>query len=217
MEHGYITDREGNKYDTIHHNGYAIMIENLKTKTFANGDPVKLVKDKKEWLSVSWVSPEPAYCYFNNKKSTAKDFGLLYNSAAAKDPRQLLPDGWKLPSKDDWLAIASDWKKDRKQNVDVYTFELGFIDDELEDEIKLRDKKGIKYSDKIILYKKFNFNGLGWRLETTLGYVDASQPKGNLYFNMMGKYYLKVEDYNIQIENNYDQMRGAYIRAIKKL
>ena len=89
---GYITDRDGNKYDTIHYKGYAIMVENLRTKTFANGDKIEEIERNEDWIANN-NKQDAGWCYYNNEKSYYREHGLMYTSATISDLRDLAPDG----------------------------------------------------------------------------------------------------------------------------
>lgn len=101
---GYITDRDGIRYDTIHFKGYAVMMENLRTKTYANGDKVTRAKRDKDWKKYG-SSGEGLYCRLDNSGSNERKYGLLYNKYAITDSRGLLPEGWKVPSRSEWGTL----------------------------------------------------------------------------------------------------------------
>jgi uncharacterized protein (TIGR02145 family) len=81
------------------------MKENLNVGNFRNGDPILLVKSNKEWIKAS-EEGKPAACYYKNKKANGTKYSKLYNWYAVNDPRGLAPEGWKIPSDNDWKQLS---------------------------------------------------------------------------------------------------------------
>ncbi len=48
----------------------------------------------------------PASCSVNNSSSNDYEYGRLYNWYAVNDGRKLCPNGWKVPTHEDWAALA---------------------------------------------------------------------------------------------------------------
>ena len=78
--------------------------ENLNVAKFRNGDAIPEAKTDEEWQQAS-ANEYPAWCYYNNNKKNAKKYGKLYNWYAVNDPRGLAPEGWHIPSNDDWEGL----------------------------------------------------------------------------------------------------------------
>jgi uncharacterized protein (TIGR02145 family) len=85
--------------------------EDLDVVTFRNGDPIPEIKsDRDDWHNAG-INGTPAYCY-NNKylwmviKREIKH-GMLYNWYAVSDPRGLAPEGWHVPSIDEWKILIN--------------------------------------------------------------------------------------------------------------
>jgi uncharacterized protein (TIGR02145 family) len=74
---------------------------NLKSVAFTNGDKILECKNKKEWLYAS-KNKIPAFCCIDFNSENEGLFGKLYNFYAVIDERGIAPDGWKIPSKNDW-------------------------------------------------------------------------------------------------------------------
>lgn len=75
--------------------------ENLDVKTYRNGDIIPQIKNPKLWSKTT----EGAWCYYKNKKSNGKKYGILYNWYAVNDPRGLAPEGWRVASAEDWDSL----------------------------------------------------------------------------------------------------------------
>lgn len=87
-------------------NGQVWMQKNLDVEKFRNGDPIKEAKTDDEWILAA-ESEQPAWCYFENDPNNGEKFGKLYNWHAVKDPRGLAPEGWRLPTLEDFEFLAS--------------------------------------------------------------------------------------------------------------
>lgn len=70
--------------------------EDLKVTKFRNGDDIPVIQDIKEW---SKIEKTAAMCI--NPKTGA----YLYNWYAVIDPRGLAPEGWHIPSDEEWTKL----------------------------------------------------------------------------------------------------------------
>jgi uncharacterized protein (TIGR02145 family) len=80
------------------------MVENLDLDHFRNGDIIPETKSNKDW----WKSGEmkkPAWCYYKNKSENGIIYGKLYNWYAVNDPRSLAPEGWHIPSQNEFQKL----------------------------------------------------------------------------------------------------------------
>ena len=80
------------------------MAENLNVDHFRNGDPIPQIKTAKDWVDAG-KNNQPAWCYYGNDPANGLIYGKLYNGYAIIDPRGLAPDGWKVPSEDDFKIL----------------------------------------------------------------------------------------------------------------
>jgi len=81
------------------------MSENLNVDKFRNGDPIPEAKTDEEWKKAG-ENKQPAWCYYNNNPDNGDRYGKLYNWFAVNDPRGLAPEGWKIPSDEDWTRLT---------------------------------------------------------------------------------------------------------------
>jgi uncharacterized protein (TIGR02145 family) len=56
-----------------------------------------------EWQDTT----ESAYTHYDLDLDTAGVFGKLYNFYAVKDERGLCPEGWRVPTDEDWMAMEA--------------------------------------------------------------------------------------------------------------
>jgi len=100
---GTVTDIDGNVYTTIIIGNQEWMAENLKVTHYGNGDAIPHLTDDNDWTNTT----SGAYCYYNNSSSNADTYGALYNWHAVDedDNRGLAPEGWHVPTDDDWKEL----------------------------------------------------------------------------------------------------------------
>jgi uncharacterized protein (TIGR02145 family) len=91
------------------------MLSNLNVEKFRNGDPIPYVENQEEWMAAS-EKRQPACCYYNNDPKNGQRYGKLYNWYAVNDPRGLAPDGWRIPSEDDFNSLFSFIEEDDEVN-----------------------------------------------------------------------------------------------------
>ncbi|MBN1183261.1 MAG: caspase family protein [Bacteroidales bacterium] len=96
-----ITDIDGNVYKTVKIGNQVWIAENLKVTHYRNGDPIPQVQSDDEWKNLK----TGAWCYYNNDPNNGKIYGLLYNWFAVNDPRGLAPNGWHVPSYEEWQKL----------------------------------------------------------------------------------------------------------------
>ena len=77
--------------------------KNLEVTQYLNGDPIPQVSNPQEWATLT----TGAWCWYDNDSTTnAPVYGKLYNWYAVNDSRGLAPDGWHLPSENDWNKLV---------------------------------------------------------------------------------------------------------------
>ena len=103
-----VSDIDGNIYNTVLIGEQCWMKENLKTTTYRNGVPIPNVVDSLQWGSITYG----AYVWYDNDISWKEPYGGLYNWFTGIDTNGLCPEGWHVPSHDEWLALTDfigDW------------------------------------------------------------------------------------------------------------
>jgi uncharacterized protein (TIGR02145 family) len=98
---GTVTDIDGNIYKTISVGSQVWMAENLKTTRYSNGDSIPDISDAATWASLSGG----ASCNFKPDSVSVALYGRLYNHFAASDSRNICPEGWHIPSDDEWKQL----------------------------------------------------------------------------------------------------------------
>jgi uncharacterized protein (TIGR02145 family) len=103
ITYGSMTDQDGNTYKTVTIGKQIWMAENLRTTKFRNGEKIILVTDSNAWKN----SSSAAYCNYKNSSNidTIATYGRLYNGYVISDSRNIAPEGWHVPSDEEWAIL----------------------------------------------------------------------------------------------------------------
>lgn len=82
------------------------MSRNLNVDTFKNGEPIPQAMNEREWENACDKN-QPIWCYYDYSESNGKIYGKLYNWFAVVDPRGLAPNGYHIPSDNEWTALVN--------------------------------------------------------------------------------------------------------------
>ncbi|MDD3077558.1 MAG: FISUMP domain-containing protein [Paludibacter sp.] len=102
-EENTVTDIDGNVYHTVTIGTQTWMVENLKTTHYRNGDEIPNVTSTSTWISLT----SGAWCTYNNVVENAEIYGNLYNWYAVNDSRNIAPEGWHVPTSEEWTILSS--------------------------------------------------------------------------------------------------------------
>jgi uncharacterized protein (TIGR02145 family) len=98
---GTVMDIDGNVYGTIKIGNQWWMTENLSVTHYRNGDPVPNVADNTSWSNLT----TGACCNYDSDEGYADTYGRLYNWYALGDTRNIAPEGWHVPTDDEWKQL----------------------------------------------------------------------------------------------------------------
>ncbi len=114
-------------YKTIKIVNQEWMTKNLDVDCYKNGDPIPQVQNLKEWEDLT----SGAWCYYDNNPENGLKYGKIYNWFAVNDERGLAPNGFKIPSLEDWnilfektyerLNVEDIRKKTGLNNIEKFT------------------------------------------------------------------------------------------------
>ena len=104
-EEKVVTDIDNNSYNIVRIGSQVWMKENLKTTRYGNGNPIETTVPLNKDIS-NETAPKYQWTYNDNDSLTAK-FGLLYTWYVATDNRNVCPEGWRVPSKNDFVELAN--------------------------------------------------------------------------------------------------------------
>ncbi len=175
-------------------------VKNLDVSTYRNGDIIPEVKDPVEWANLK----TGAWCFHNNNPENGKIYGKLYNWYAVNDPRGLAPDGFHIPSDNEWKTLNDYINTEKIKGIEKKilrsTYELG---DKIESRFKglpggarLIRKNGSAY------FTSIGFDGAWWSLTGNVTDCD-------LYNSVNYYFYGGANCYT------FDQQCGFSLRCIK--
>lgn len=97
-----VTDIDGNAYQIVTIGTQEWMAENLRVTRYRNGDTIPRVSDAGSWSGLT----TGARCEYDNDTANVAVYGRLYNRFAVSDSRNIAPQGWHVPTFDDWQTLA---------------------------------------------------------------------------------------------------------------
>lgn len=95
-----VKDKSGNTYKICTIGKQQWLQSNLNTSRFRNGDIIPQAKNRAEWESGG-----AHWCYYKFDPKNGVKYGKLYNWSAIDDSRGLAPEGWHIPSQEEWQAL----------------------------------------------------------------------------------------------------------------
>jgi uncharacterized protein (TIGR02145 family) len=102
IENNIVTDLDGKAYKGVQVGIQVWTAENLNVSKYRNGDEIPQVQDAAEWAALT----TGAWCYYENKDENGTIYGKLYNWFAVNDPRGLAPEGFHIPSDEEWTTLT---------------------------------------------------------------------------------------------------------------
>ena len=102
-ENGAVVNFDGHDYEVVTIGDQCWFAENLRSTTYANGEPIQGAQNDDEWQAMA--NQIGLWCHYNYDASNDSVKGKLYNWYAAVDSRGLCPSGWKVPDSEDWNTL----------------------------------------------------------------------------------------------------------------
>lgn len=110
VETGTVTDIDSNVYKTVKIGNQWWMAENLKVTRYRNGDTIDSIRridiDGKGYFPDSslWAQDSTGLRVLLYSSSLKKEV-YLYNGNVATDTRNICPEGWHLPTDEEWKEL----------------------------------------------------------------------------------------------------------------
>lgn len=99
-----VSDADGNVYHTVQIGNQIWTVEDLRTTKYNDGSAILNISDDQTWDTTS----DAAYCSYKNQTDNESiiTYGLLYNWYAVNTGK-LAPEGWHVPSINDWNTLIN--------------------------------------------------------------------------------------------------------------
>jgi uncharacterized protein (TIGR02145 family) len=105
-----------NTYPITEIHGQTWLAQNLAVTTFRNGDTIFHATSEEEWVNAG-DNNIPAWTYFDHREAYFEDDYKVkfYNWHAVNDNRGLSPEGWRIPTLDDWNELLKHYILDNEK------------------------------------------------------------------------------------------------------
>ena len=94
-------DIDGNVYETVVIGDQVWMTENLKVTHYNNGDEIPTGYTNSQWSALSIG----AFAVYDEDPTNAEVYGNQYNWYAVNDYRDICPEGFQVPSDENWMEL----------------------------------------------------------------------------------------------------------------
>lgn len=182
------------------------MQKNLNVDQYRNGDPIPQVTDPSQWANLT----TGAWCYYDNDPANGAIYGKLYNWYAVNDPRGLAPEGFHVPTIDEWNILSN--YLDPNPNIEAGTNNAGSALKEIGVTHWASPNTGATNNSGFTALPGGFFNEFGSSLLRNYGFWwSATEYSTNESWNV-GLYY-DYADLGLLLYNN--KMTGISVRCIK--
>lgn len=93
---------EAIEYESVLIGNQEWMLENLDVETYRNGDTIPRLQEGQIWEELT----TGAWTLVTYDGFDGLGYGKLYNWYAVNDPRGLAPEGWRIPTNEDWTELS---------------------------------------------------------------------------------------------------------------
>jgi len=97
-----VTDYDGNVYQTVEIGERVWMKENLKVTHYNDGSEIPTGYSNDDWANLS----TGASAVYNDNPANADTYGYLYNWYAVEDDRGVCPEGWNVPTENEYTELT---------------------------------------------------------------------------------------------------------------
>ena len=96
---------------------YLILEGPFKGQKWSSSTPMRFpeVRFKSRTDTIDWFqTKQGAYCNYNNNENNVETYGRLYNWYTVNDKRGLAPEGWHIPTDEEWNKLVDYLGGDKK-------------------------------------------------------------------------------------------------------
>jgi len=90
-------------YKVVEINGKCWLAENLRTTSYRDGTAIPNLTDSDEWDK----DRQGAYTCYYNQEQNCDDYGALYNWYAVNNEKGICPEGWSVPTQEQWTEAEN--------------------------------------------------------------------------------------------------------------
>ncbi|MFA9219727.1 MAG: fibrobacter succinogenes major paralogous domain-containing protein [Sediminibacterium sp.] len=102
IETGTVTDIDGHVYKTVKIGNQWWMAENLAVSRFNDGSDLTYIETTS--MDSTWSNtPNASYTFINDGL-----YGNLYNFSVVENTRNIAPEGWHIPTDEEWLMLEEE-------------------------------------------------------------------------------------------------------------
>ena len=98
-----LVDIDGNVYSTVVIGTQTWMAENLKVTKYRNGDNITHITTNSDWVN----DTDGAYGDYDDNTTLRDTYGMLYNWYAVDNSSGLCPEGWHVPTSEEYNALKT--------------------------------------------------------------------------------------------------------------
>ena len=107
-----VLDFDGHYYETVVIEDQEWMVQNLMVTHYRDGSEIPTGFSNSEWSNLT----NGGFSYYNDDTSQISIYGNLYNWYAVNDERGICPEGWHVPSYDEWVQLEQNLINDSGHN-----------------------------------------------------------------------------------------------------
>lgn len=94
---------QGETYKVVEIKGKCWLAENLRATSYLPGIVIPNLTDSDEWSK----DKEGAYVCYYNLPENCQNYGALYNWYAVNNEKRICPEGWHVPTDEEWAEIEN--------------------------------------------------------------------------------------------------------------
>jgi len=114
---------QGDVYKTVKIGEQCWLAENLRTANYRDGTPIPNLINSAKWAE----DEHGAYICYYNQEQNCDDYGVLYNWYAVNNERGLCPEGWSVPTQEQWAELERTVCQDLGYQYCQEKFPLEFV------------------------------------------------------------------------------------------
>jgi len=207
-----VKDIDGNIYHTQKLGEQIWMIENLKVTKFNTGKEIMLSNDSSKWIYNTY----PSFCnlivnvvYHDSLCSAyrtveTKTNEILYNFYVIEDQDNVCPQGWRIPTVDDWQELQSYVDK---VNWDFYDKAGGYVES---------DFTGLSFSDQAYGYRSGTTGEFLSFDEFGFWFAEECFFHGTAWSKFLKEFEFGVDEIHLEEFANCNKQNGRSIKCIKE-